>query len=154
MAAQSSYPAYKAALRTALNAAFAADPALAQVRAYAAMIGDDPLPLEFVEWHGTEDIGITWAALGNLRIKEEYTLTGAVFILKPGAGEDVADAARLRVFAIFNAVAATVRADPSLGGVVLRSGPVTPGNPDERPVEGGRAAALLLRLPVYTELTP
>jgi hypothetical protein len=88
MAAQSSYPAYKAALRTALNAAFAADPALAQVRAYAAMIGDDPLPLEFVEWYGTEDIDITWAALGNLRIREEYTIPGRIFILKPGAGED------------------------------------------------------------------
>jgi hypothetical protein len=153
MAAQSSYPAYKAALRTALNAAFAADPALARVRAYAAMIGDDPLPLEFVEWYGTED-DIAWAALGNLRTREEYTIPGRIFIVSPGAGEAVADRARARAFAIFNAVAGTVRADPSLGGVVLRSGPVSPGSVDELPVEEGRGVIIGLRLPVYTELTP
>jgi hypothetical protein len=88
------------------------------------------------------------------RTREEYTIPGRIFIVSPGAGEAVADRARARAFAIFNAVAGTVRADPSLGGVVLRSGPVSPGSVDELPVEEGRGVIIGLRLPVYTELTP
>lgn len=147
----STVPAYLAALRDALNARFAANPTFAEVKAFAAPSGDDPLPLEMVELFGTDETQ-AWGALGNRRKTETYTVRGMVgAILESGAGEDVADAARARVYAILAELEDQVRTDPNMAHTVYRS-QLASANLTQGIADTGRWATLEITIDVYTEL--
>lgn len=148
----STVPAYLVALRDALNTRFAANPTFASVKAYAAPAGD-PLPLEMVELVGTVGTEATqqWGALGNRRKVETYTVHGFIGALVAGAGEDVADSARSRVYAILAEVEDYLRTDPRVNATVMRS-QLASANLLQDIEEGGRWAALMITIDVYTEL--
>ena len=146
----STVPAYLAALRDALNTRFAASPTFASVKAYAAPAGD-PLPLEMVELFGTDETQ-QWGALGNRRKTETYTVRGMIgAILESGAGEDVADAARARVYAILAELEDQLRTDPNMAHTVYRS-QLASANLTQGIADTGRWATLEITIDVYTEL--
>ena len=146
----STVPAYLTALRDALNTRFAANPTFAEVKCYAAPAGD-PLPLEMVELFGTDETQ-QWGALGNRRRTETYTVRGMVgAILESGAGEDVADAARARVYAILAELEDQLRTDPNMAHTVYRS-QLASANLTQGIADTGRWATLEITIDVYTEL--
>lgn len=61
-----------------------------------------------------------WGILSESSPKEDtYTIEGAIWINKPGAGEVTAKAARDRAVAIFAEVEAQVRSDQTINGLVM-----------------------------------
>ncbi|MGN6811855.1 MAG: hypothetical protein ACTHMP_13370, partial [Thermomicrobiales bacterium] len=119
---------------------------------FAAPAGD-PLPLEMVEFVGTMSPEATqqWGALGNRRKTETYTVHAFIGALVPGAGEDVADQARDRAYAILAEIEDQLRIDPRVNGTVYRS-QLASANLLQEIAEEGRAATLLITIDVYTEL--
>lgn len=145
----STVPTYLTTLCARLNARFAADTDLAEVRAYAAPPGD-PYPLEALEIFGTDDTQ-AWGALGNRRRTESYTVRGMIGIVRAGSGDDTAEAARARAYAILAVLEDDIRTDPNCGGTVLRSN-LASANLTQGYAEEGRWAALEIRIDVYAEL--
>jgi hypothetical protein len=90
-----------------------------KVEVYTAGMGDDTA-LEAITFFGAEGEQ-KWAVMpySSTRGKsDEYTITGQVWIRKPGAGEATAVAARNRALAIFNEVENALRTSPTLGSAV------------------------------------
>lgn len=148
----SSVPAYLATLRDRLNTRFAAASGLTTVEAFAAPPGD-PYPLEAVELYGVPLHTQAWAAIGNRRRSESYTVEGVIGCVKPGAGEAVADAARARAYAILAIVEDELRVDWDMQGIVVRSSQLAGATLAQGIAEEGRFAALHLSIVVDTELT-
>jgi len=146
----STVPAFMAALRDGLAARFAADGNLAEVRVFAAPAGD-PYPQEMIEFFGTDD-SQAWGALGNRRRTETYTVRGMTGVVVPGGGEDTADQARARVYAILAVLEDYLRTHVSVGDTVLRA-QLTSANLTQGYAKEGRWAALEITIEAYTELT-
>lgn len=62
----------------------------------------------------------SWYGIGNHRRTEEYTVAMHATAFRYGADETAMRDARAAVYAMFNAVAAYIRDNPSLGGVTIQ----------------------------------
>lgn len=58
------------------------------------------------------------AQLGNQRRREDYTVNGEIWIVKPGADEPVIREARDRAYAIAGEIERALRDDPAMGATV------------------------------------
>lgn len=146
----STVPAFLAALRDAMNARFAANPTFAGVQCFAAPAGD-PLPLEMIEFWGTDETQ-QWGALSNRRKVEQYTIRGFVGAsVEAGAGEDVADQVRARAYAILAELEDQLRTDVNMAHTVYRCA-LASANLSQWIQDNGRAATLEITIDVYTEL--
>jgi len=107
------------ALKVALADGLAAVGGLAGVQVASAFLGDQSLR-ESIQLSGPDDIDQEHATLGRrpLSKDETVTLSGFVFVLRPGAGEDTIRAARSRAVALGSEIEQFIAADPSVGGVV------------------------------------
>jgi trehalose-6-phosphatase len=83
-----------------------------------APLGDETKPdaIVFFGAEGSQE----WAALGKLAKDDMFRVEGAIWIVKPGAGETVAKAARDQATARLKELEDELRADPSVGSVVMR----------------------------------
>jgi hypothetical protein len=106
---------------------------------------------------GVEDItGVTpWAALGQLRRRDSFTIPCQIEVVRPGAGETVAAACRDRVQTIFQLVLEALKTLPAVGSqtektddiaYTLKQGPF-----DGQ--AGSRAALLQFTFTVDTRVT-
>lgn len=148
----STVPAYMVALRDRLNARFAATAGMAKVQVFAAPAGD-PYPLEMVEFFSVPSHTQAWAALGNRRRSESYTIEGVIGSIAPGAGEVIADRVRARVYAILAIVEDELRKHWDMDGIIVKSSQLTSATLHQDIAEEGRWAALRLTISVDTELT-
>lgn len=76
---------------------------------------------ESIELMGEDFIDQEWAAIGRLARDESLTLTGRVYVRRPGTGESVIRATRARAVALVNAIEDAITGtggDPTLGGTV------------------------------------
>src|SRR5690348_13430596 len=87
------------AMLNALRDLLEARPALSGVKISTGPLSDDKI-LESIEFDAV-DATQNWAMLGNLRRKEEYSVTGWIFVVKSGANEAAITACRERAYAIF-----------------------------------------------------
>jgi hypothetical protein len=141
------------ALKALLDARRVAAPAgaLAGVEVRTAPSGD-PVPFESIQMFGTAG-DQEWAALGNRRRRESYTIRAGIFIRRMGAGEALAKEVRDRAYAILAELEDAIRVSPTLGlpdrvTIQLARVDLEQGlNPDD-----GRIAALDLDLAVTAEL--
>jgi hypothetical protein len=146
----STVPAFLEALRGAMNARFAANPDFTEVKCFAAPAGD-PLPLEMIEFVGTDSTQV-WAAISNRRKAETYTVRGMVGTsVEAGAGEDVADQARARAYALLAELEDQLRTDINMVHTVYRCA-LASANLTQWILDNGRAATLEITIDVYTEL--
>jgi hypothetical protein len=145
-------PAFLVALRDKLTARFAATAGFEAVGVYAAPAGDPP-PLEMVEWFAVPSHTQAWAALGNRRRSESYTIDGVIACLVPGSGEPIADQARARAYAILAIVEDELRRHWDMDGLIVKSSQLTSATLHQDIAEEGRWAALRLTVSVETELT-
>jgi hypothetical protein len=107
------------AFLVALKALLVARPGLAGVGVFLAHPGDE-LPPEalFVDRVTTEQ---EWAALGRLRRDEAITAFVVCHVIKAGAGEEVATAARARLDDLQAELEDALRTDPSVSGTVRQA---------------------------------
>lgn len=111
----------------------------------------DPIPAESIQFFGTNG-DQAWAAIGNRRRSETYTIRGGIFIQRRGAGQAVWDAARERAYAILAELEDAIRALPTLGladRVVVQLARV---DLDQGGQDNGRWAALDIDIGVTAEL--
>jgi hypothetical protein len=112
----------------------------------------DPVPFESIQLFGTAG-DQEWAAIGNRRRRETYTIRAGIFIKRLGAGEALAKQVRDRAYAILAELEDAIRVAPTLGladrvVIQLARADLDQGlNPDD-----GRVAALDLDLAVTAEL--
>lgn len=112
----------------------------------------DPDILESIQFDGVPE-DQAWKSLGGMRRQETYPIGGGILILKRGAGEEVAKAARDRAYAILAEMEIVLRANPTLGlgartDVQLASALLFQGWQ-----ENGRLAAIDFTILVKAELT-
>lgn len=74
----------------------------------------ESVPFESIQFFGT-DGDQSWAAIGNRRRRETYTIRGGIFIKRIGAGEAVWDAVRERAYDILAELEDAIRVAPTLG---------------------------------------
>lgn len=142
----STVPAVLDALKTLLDARAG----LAGVTVTTAPSGE-PVPMESIQFFGTNG-DQAWAALGNRRRRETYTIRGGIFIIKGGAGADVWDAARERAYALLAELEDAIRVSPTLDladRVIIQ---LTRADLDQGAQDNGRWAALDIDLGVTAEL--
>lgn len=144
----STIPAVLDALKALLDAR--ATTALDGVEVWTAPSGD-PIPHECIQFFGT-DGDQQWAALGNRRRRETYTITGAIFIIRLGAGQDKAKEARDRAYAILAELEDALRVAPTLGLPDRVEVQLATNNLDQGPQDNGRYAAIPFTLAVTAEL--
>lgn len=111
----------------------------------------DPLPAESLQLFGT-DGNQGWGALGNRRREETYTIDAGIFIIRRGAGEAVADAARARAVAILAELEDELRRFPTLDLGARIEVQLTRANLDQGAQDNGRWSALDLGLAVKASL--
>jgi hypothetical protein len=111
----------------------------------------DPIPAESIQLFGTNG-DQEWAAIGNRRRRESYTIRSGIFVIRRGAGAAVWDAARERAYAILAELEDAIRVMPTLGladRVIVQLARV---DLDQGPQDNGRWAALDIDLAVTAEL--
>lgn len=138
------------ALLTALKAALDVRAGLAGVVVTTAPSGE-PLPYESIQWFGTNE-DQSWAALGNRRRSETYTLRGGIFCQQRGGGDTVWDAVRTRAYAILAELEDELRTNPTLGLGSRVVAQLVSANLDQGAQDNGRWAALDLAVAVSAEL--
>ncbi len=110
------------AFEDAVIAALQAREDLAGVQVAVGPLGDFTAKKESIQFLGCRT-SEEWAALGNARRDEDLVLLGMLFVDIAGGGPNGAVvAARNRAWALRNIVAAELRLDPGLGGVVYGAG--------------------------------
>lgn len=144
--ATSAVPAFLDALRTRLLAR----PGLAGVQVATGPLAEDTA-LESIQVFRV-DTDQVWAALGGRSREETGTMTGAIWIVAPGADEPAIKAARDRAYALLAELESDLRADPSVNGTVrvaqLASADLTQGLNDN-----GRVAQVTFTVNLEARLT-
>jgi len=107
------------AVLTALQAALDGLSGLDGVSVFSGPAGDSQT-LECVELGAEIPMTSEPAAMNGLR-KEEYSIDGSVFSIKPGAGETVIQAARTRAFAMYAYIETYLNDTPTIGGTCTDS---------------------------------
>lgn len=100
----------------AFRARLLARPGLAGVQVATGPLAEDTA-LESIQLFRV-DIDQVWAAQGGRSREETGTLTGAIWIVKPGADEPTIKTARDRAYALLAEIESDLRADPSVNGTV------------------------------------
>lgn len=111
----------------------------------------DPIPAESIQLFGTGG-DQQWAAIGNRRRAESYTIRGGIFIVRRGAGAAVWDVVRERAYAILAELEDAIRVVPTLGladRVIVQLARV---DLDQGGQDNGRWAALDIDIAVTAEL--
>lgn len=127
------------------------DPQRAEVVITTAPSGE-PVPFESIQLFGTGG-DQQWAAIGNRRRRETYTIRAGIFIKRLGAGEAKAKEVRDRAYEILAELEDAIRVAPTLGladRVIIQLTRVDLDqglDPDD-----GRIAALDIDLSVTAEL--
>lgn len=111
----------------------------------------EPVPMESIQLFGTAG-DQEWAAIGNRRRRESYTIRGGIFIIKGGAGSAVWDAARERAYALLAELEDAIRVMPTLGLADRVIVQLARADLDQGAQDNGRWAALDLDLAVTAEL--
>lgn len=155
MATQTStVPAYLDALQAALEARHIAATQGGEIVVTTAPSGA-PVPLETIQFFGTNG-DQAWAALGNRRRKETYTIRGGIYIQKAGYGEATAKAARNRAYDLLAELEDCLRLDPGVGLTVRQSELLTAdldqGIAEGSENEAARYATIALTIGVAVEL--
>lgn len=142
-----------AAVKSALVDLWVLRAGLAGVQIASADLGNANYATESIMLVGQDDIEQEWVHVGRLSRDERLTLTGAIYVMKPGAGEAVIRAARDRGFELMAEIEKSfveTQAASSIGGLVKAA--------RARPFQGhdiitpdGRV--YLLGFEVVTELT-
>ena len=152
MATQTSaVPAYLAALKAALDArAIPLAEGEGTVLVTTAPSGAPVAPetIQFFTVPATQG----WAALGNRRKREEFTVRGGLYVELSGAGEEVATAARERAYALLAELEDALRLDPGVSFRVRQSH-LAGHELDQGIAEGVRWASLSFAIEAITELT-
>jgi hypothetical protein len=105
--ATSVVPAALTALQTQITAEMVATTGFETVRVFAGdMSGESPD--EAVIISGSDDWNQEWAAIGNLRKSEDFTVGFAIWVVKPG-GEEAIKTAYERAFAILAVIETYLR---------------------------------------------
>lgn len=112
MTAPSTVPAFLDAFKTKLDARVA----LADVGVFKAHPGDRLTPEHVVV--DRVEFDQEWGPLGRKAREERYTAHLVIGITKDGAGDDLADDARDRVFALMAEVEDALRTDPAVTNTV------------------------------------
>lgn len=112
----------------------------------------DPIPDESIQLFGTNG-DQAWSALGGQRRRETYTITGGIFITRRGAGPEVWDAVRGRVYALLAELERTLHEDPTLGFGARSDVQMATANLDQGVGDNGRWAAIDFTIAVVAELT-
>jgi hypothetical protein len=153
MAVVSTVPTLFPNLRDQLRDRLDAADGFEDVAVYTAPMGESSA-LEAITLVSMDPADETWAAIAPTLPKEErYTVRGDVVVVMPGADEEVATAARDRVYAIFEHLRAELRADPSVGGAV-RICTVLRSNLRQGASPAGRGAVIDFSLAVQARLAP
>lgn len=105
------------AVMTALQAQLAALDGLVGVTVASGDLAGDT-PREAVLLTNVDDWNQEWGALGNLRVRETYTVEGLIGIIRPGAGETAIQAARARATALVGAIQTYLRSSTIHGDAV------------------------------------
>lgn len=105
-----------AAFMAALVDALLARPALAGVEVVSGPLGRFSA-LESIQLDSAQ-VPQDAAMLGNMKRREDYTVFGGVWIVKPGAGEAVIREARDRAYALAGELERALKDDPAMGGTV------------------------------------
>lgn len=114
---------------------------LAGVAIHSADMGDEMPAREYIALIGEDIIEQEWAGIGQFGRDEQLTLTGAVYVMRPGGGEAIVREARSRCITLMGEIEALCTADPSFGGVV-RSALARPAELHEIATPEGRVAVL------------
>jgi hypothetical protein len=105
------------------------------------------------------DVPFAYRTLPRGEISERYAIEGAVLITKPGAGEAVISAARIRAAAIFGEVLAELR-EKSPNRVAAQAAygvddvECSGWKLEQYAIDGGREARLIFTLVVQAKFTP
>lgn len=112
----------------------------------------EPVPKQSIQFFGTGG-DQEWAAIGNRRRRETYTIRGGIFVVYGGTiGDGVADIARNRVYTLLAELEDAIRVSPTLGlpdRVIVQ---LARADLDQGAQDNGRWAALDIDLAVTAEL--
>jgi hypothetical protein len=131
-------------LKDELADRLAALPGLAGVKIFSASVSDVP-NREYIALIGEDLIEQEWAAIGKFSRDETITLTGAIYVQRPGKSEDVIREARRRAAELMGEIENVftgTTGDPGLGGVI-RNGHARPAELHEIAAGNGDRVALL-----------
>jgi hypothetical protein len=89
-----------------------------------------------------------WAALGQHRRKDEYIVSGAIWVAKPGKGEAIAKQARDRAFVLMGELEEQLQSDPYVNNAVTGDigAQLTRGDLDQWPGDQQRIARILFEI--------
>lgn len=143
---------YLKALRDNLKAR----PGLSGVLVYGAPIGANDRINEAIAFIDIDTVEAS-AALGNRSREEDYTIEGVIEVNQPGAGDDIADAARDRAVAILAEIEAEVRERPDAGvnppgQQIIRHSGITRKNLRQRTRDEYRVAIIEVDITITTRI--
>lgn len=132
-------------------AALKARPLLNGVTVSTAPLGDDAVDRESIEFIGCED-AIEWSAIGRQRQDEDYAVTGVIYVVIPGKGEDTAKEARDRASLLLTEAQTALKDDPTLSITGIQHSLLSAANWVQYPNDDGRVCTVHIRVSVRARI--